>query len=103
MGDIGVEAELVARVREGSLGPCSPSPASLLPIQLVKRLAMMWFFDAAEQLYGGAWPVRVCKTRFGVKILDAESSWIGYSVFQEGRQFDLSRDEVSCTSIPDIA
>lgn len=47
MGDMGLDPVLVARALAGSLGPCSPSPVSLLPIQLVNRLAIL---NAHERL-----------------------------------------------------
>lgn len=47
MGDIGLEPELRARIRVGSLGPCSTSPAAglLVPIQLVKMLVMVMVLE----------------------------------------------------------
>lgn len=51
MGDIGLEPELRARIRVGSLGPCSTSPAPapaaglLVPIQLVKMLVMVMVLE----------------------------------------------------------
>lgn len=54
-GDMGLEPELIARVRAGSLGPCSTSLLSLLePIQLVNKLVMVYMLERVAAKVGAA-------------------------------------------------